>query len=78
MRLKWKRREWVANIADPTQVVMWELHVRSARVKLIASWGVEAIIGVGKHTWRTYDARWAKKLFDRLESREQERLAELY
>jgi len=64
---KWfRRREWVANVADPTTVVQWTS--RRLGLVLVGSWGVEAKWTVGGRTWRTYDHPLFVWLFDRLES----------
>jgi hypothetical protein len=61
----WKRREWTANAADPTQVVEWKR--KSGRVKIVASWGVEAWVRVCGFTWRSYDHRLFVWLYNKLE-----------
>ncbi len=75
LRARLRRREWVANRADPTQVVRWDragvttwgrvtpvLHL-----KIVTSWGVEAEVTVLGHTWRTYDSRLCVWLYGGLE-----------
>ena len=69
MTIKATRKEWVANPADPTQVVRWILIVGPLHTTLIASWGVEMTIRLGRWTHRAYDSWLAKQLFNRLESR---------
>lgn len=62
---QFKRREWTANCADPTQVIEWK--AKRGHLVMLASWGVEAKLTVFGRTWRTYDNRFFKALFGLLE-----------
>jgi len=65
---RWKRRSHTANVADPTQVTVWEFGKRNFQISLVASWGVEAkIYFMGRKFW-SYDAWWAIRLYDFLEN----------
>ena len=63
-----KRREWVANVADPTVVVRWRTTGRHVVLELTGSWGVDAKLTILGRTWRTYNHPVFVWLFDRLEA----------
>ena len=62
-----RRRAWVAG-TDPTAVTRYTWRRGRVEVVLLASWGVEATVHVGRRTWRTYDARLAQWVFGGLEA----------
>ena len=71
-----KRKEWVANPADPTQVIQWKGRWgkrpgQSPRVELTltGSWGVESRLSIYRWSHRTYDNWFFKWLFGYLEDR---------
>ena len=73
---RWRRRSWVADRVDPTQVTQWTLRTRWLDIELIGSWGVEARTQLfGRRFW-SYDAWWAKRLFTELEVRWEEQQAQ--
>lgn len=61
---RFKRKEWVANRADPTQVTQY----RNKHLTMTASWGVEAKLTILGRTWETYDNRFFVWLFGFLEN----------
>lgn len=63
LRSKFRRKEWVANSADPTAVIQW----RSKYLTLLGSWGVEATFRIWGFELRTYDNRFFKWLWGEFE-----------
>jgi hypothetical protein len=72
MKTAWRRRSWVANLQDPTQVTEWKFQWgrwSQFGVTLLASWGVEVCVRWPGGHYRAYDTRWAMWLFGWLEER---------
>lgn len=63
LRKQFKRREWTANPADPTQVIEY----KSKFLTMVHSWEVEANIHIGRRKFRFYDNRFFNWLFGLLE-----------
>ena len=61
--VQFKRREWVANVADPTVVIEY----KATHVTFLASWGVEMKVYAFKRTWRSYDSPLARWIYGLLE-----------
>ena len=61
MRARMKRREWVANPADPTHVLQYRAggHPRRWEVRFLTSFEVETTFRLRGWTWRTYGGRLA-------------------
>jgi hypothetical protein len=67
LRAQLKRKSFVANPADPTQVTRYAGRRCGIGLQLTASWGVEAYVVVGRRAFRSYDARFFQWLFGGLE-----------
>jgi hypothetical protein len=81
---RFTRRRWVANRADPTEVVRYGWHPRRRfaptpaggwrlSLDIVASWGVEATVTVLGRKWRTYDAALFRWLYGGLEGAHERR-----
>lgn len=63
-----RRKEWVANRADPTVVVRWVVRLGSlVKIEMCCSWGVDTTVQIGRRRFESYDAWWAKQLYGWLE-----------
>ncbi len=73
----WKRREWTANPADPTQVIEWKLEFKRLpiEIRLLSSWGVDAKVYYRAHVWWTYNSLFFRLLQHHLEDNFQRREA---
>lgn len=62
-----KRRDWVANPADPTAVTQYTFKGRRWSLTMTSSWVVDTTFTLRGRSWRSIDARPALWLFSRLE-----------
>jgi len=66
----WRRKQWTANRADPTQVIRWSMQSRWLDIDVTdVTWGISSIVQFRGQLYRGHNRWWAQRLFGWLESR---------